>query len=253
MNKEHLLSYLEKGIRYDGRKLNEYRDIKIEYDVSKSAEGSAQVSFGSTIMIAGVKMAVQKPYEDMPDAGTLMVNAELLPLSSPEFETGPPGIYAVELARVVDRGIRESHAIDTHKLCIEAGESVWSVSIDVCSINAHGGLIDASSLAALAALKDARMPAYKDKVVDYGNKTDQSVPMEKEPIAVTVFKIDKYLIVDPIPEEEKFADARLTITVTKDNVICSLQKGGAVALTVDEIDSMVALAIEKAPELRSKL
>ena len=253
MNKDHLISYLAKGIRYDGRKLNEYRDIKIIYDVSKSAEGSAQVSFGDTTVMAGVKMAVQKPYDDTPDDGTLMVNAELLPLSSSDFETGPPGIYAVELARVVDRGIRESHAIDTHKLCITKGEAVWSVSIDVCSINSNGGLIDASSLVALAALKDARMPLYKDKVVDYGTKTKESVPIAKEPIAVTVFKIDKYLIVDPIPEEEQFADARLTITVTKDNIICSLQKGGAASLTSDEIDSMVALAIEKAPELRSKL
>jgi exosome complex component RRP42 len=253
MAKEHILNALSKGARFDGRKADELREISVEYGVTKSAEGSARVKIGDTEVIAGIKMAVEEPYPDTQDRGNLMVNAELLPLSNPDFESGPPGIEAIELARVVDRGIRESGAIDVKKLCIKEGENVWAVMIDICTINCDGNLIDASALAAVAALKDAKFPKYEDGKIDYMEKTDNPLPLEKEPVTVTVFKIDNHFIVDPTDEEEKNFDARITAAIIKDGTICALQKGGDTPLTADEIDKMVALAQEKAKEIRTKL
>ncbi|MBI4451509.1 exosome complex protein Rrp42 [Candidatus Woesearchaeota archaeon] len=253
MQKQHLLKTLAAGIRYDGRKLLEWRPVTVEYNISKSAEGSARVTFGGTQVLAGVKMSVEKPYPDTPNQGNLMVNAELVALSSPKFETGPPGDQAIELARVVDRGIRESHAIDQEELCITPAEKVWSVMIDVISMNDEGGLQDASALAALAALKDARYPKFEEGKVDYGTRTDTPVPLAHEPISVTVFKIGSHFIVDPLPEEEEHLDARLTITTTADGTLVALQKGGEAPLTVEDIDQMVGIAVEKAPELRAKV
>lgn len=251
--RQHILASLSKGIRFDGRKEEDIREVSVEYGVSNSAEGSARVKIGDTEVIVGVKMAVEEPYPDTPDKGNLMVNAELLPLSSPEFESGPPGIEAIELARLVDRGIRESGAVDFKKLCIKEGEKVWSVMIDVCTINSNGNLIDASALAAMAALKDTKFPKYEDEKIDYMEHTKEKLPLMKEPVAVTVFKIENNFIVDPIEEEEQNIDARITVTTIKDGTICSLQKGGDTPLTVDEIDKMIEIAQKKAKELRQKL
>src|SRR3989338_11338347 len=161
--KAHLLKALSKEMRYDGRKALEFRPISVEYGISASAEGSSRVRIGGTEVIAGVKIDIGTPYPDTPDQGNLMVNAELLPLSNPRYESGPPGEKATELARVVDRGIRESKCIDVKKLVIKSGEHVWSINIDICSINDEGNLQDASMLAAIAALKDARLPKLTDK------------------------------------------------------------------------------------------
>src|SRR3989344_4561618 len=115
--REHILELLGKDIRMDNRKFDEYRKVTVEYGISpKSAEGSARVKIGKTEVLAGVKMEVGEPYQDNPDQGTIIVNAELLPMSSPEFESGPPGISAIEMARIVDRAIRESKALDFKKL-----------------------------------------------------------------------------------------------------------------------------------------
>lgn len=249
----HVIRCLTKGVRYDGRKATDFRPIHIETGVSASAEGSAMVSVGNTQVMVGVKLALEKPYPDRPDEGNIMVNAELLPLSSPEFEPGPPGIFAVELARVVDRGIREAHAIDVHKLVLTRGEKVWSVAIDVCTMNDDGNLIDASALAALAAVRDAVFPVYADEKVDYKHKTDKKLPLTVQPLAVTVYKIGTFLIVDPQPDEEKVMEARLTITTTEEGKICSLQKGGDQPLTIDEIDQMAGIALDKAKQLRKLL
>ena len=130
--KDYIISLLSKDVRIDGRKPLDYRDpIKIELNISKNAEGTAKVTIGETEVIAGVKLAVGEPFPDTPNEGVLMVGAELLPLSSPEFESGPPGPQANELARIIDRGIRESGMIDTEKLVIRKGELVWMVYVDI--------------------------------------------------------------------------------------------------------------------------
>jgi exosome complex component RRP42 len=251
--KSAITTYLEKNIRYDGRKITDYREITVETGISKSAEGSARVKIGNTEILVGVKMAVEKPYPDTPNQGNLMVNAELTPMSSPDFETGPPGEQAIELARVIDRGIRESEAVDREKLVIEAGEKVWSVMIDIISINDDGNLFDAAGLAALAALQDARFPEYDGEKVDYMKKTNKKLPLTKQPLPITVLKIGKHLVVDPLSTEEELMDARLTITSTEKGQLCSLQKGGKIPLTQQEITHMIDLAVEKATALRGKI
>jgi exosome complex component RRP42 len=253
MTKEHILKYLAKGMRYDGRKDDEYREVKVEYGVSHAAEGSARVRIGETVVIAGVKLALETPYPDTPAQGNLMINAELTPLSSPLFESGPPSEQGVETARVIDRGIRESKAIDLTKLCVKEGEQVWSVAVDVVTVNDAGNIMDAAALAATAALKNAVLPAVVDGKVDYTKKTKEKVPLQQTPIEVTVIKIGDHIIADPLPEEEAALDARLTVAFNDKDIICAMQKGGEVPLSIKEIGAMVDLAQAKAKELRKKL
>lgn len=256
--KNHIYSLLEKGERIDGRKYDEYRkDIKIEYGISpNSAEGSARVKIGNTEVVAGVKFEVITPYPDEPDKGTIMAGVELLPLSSPEFESGPPDIKAIEFARaVVDRGLRESGAIDFKSLCIKKEEKAWVIVIDVYSINDEGNLADAIGLCALAALQEARFPKYDEKKekIDYKEKTNKKLNLKELPIPITVVKIkDKYLI-DPTLEEESCIDARLTVTTLENGKLCAIQKGGFATLDNEDVEKMIELAVKKGKELRRLL
>ncbi len=252
--RSHIIELSKSDLRLDGRKSTQYRKpITVETGVTKTAEGSARVKIGETEIIVGVKVEMGTPYPDAPDQGTIMVGAELLPLSNPEFELGPPGIEAIELARVVDRGIRESKTIDFKKLCIEKGEKVWILLIDVCTINDAGNLLDASSLGALAALRDMKFPKVVGDKVDYQEKTSKKLELANSPIAVTVIKIGDKFIVDPVTEEEKAIDARLTVSSLEDGTLCAMQKGGDVPLTEEDIGKMIDIAMEKGKELRKLL
>ena len=257
MVKEYVSSLVNKGIRDDGRKLLEYRKpLTVEYGISpKSAEGSARAKIGDTEVVAGVKMEVMEPFPDTPDEGNLMVNVELIPLSNPEFESGPPGIDAIELSRVVDRAIRESKGVDMKKLCVKKGEKVWTIVIDIYPINDAGNLFDACALAALAAIKDARFPGYNEKEdnVDYTKKTEKKLPIIELPASVTVFKIKNNFIIDPNYDEVKVYDSRLTVATLKDGTICALQKGGDATLSMEDVEKMIDLGIEKGKELRKVL
>jgi exosome complex component RRP42 len=245
---------IEKGKRLDERGLGDYREIKIEQGIIEKAEGSARVLLGKTEVLVGVKVETGTPFPDTPNNGVMTVNAELVPLASPNFEPGPPDENSIELARIVDRGIRESHAIDTEKLCIEAGKKVFVVFVDVYVLNHDGNLIDASALAAVAALMNTKMPNYEVKdgevVIKQGYTT---LPMKSHPITVTLGKINNKLIVDPWLEEEQVIDSRLSIAFNDEGNICAMQKGCAGYFTQQQILESIKLAQEKAAELRKKL
>lgn len=248
--RKHIRESLAKGVRYDGRKKDEFRNIEIRTGFIATAEGSAHIKCGETEVIAGVKMSVEKPFGDTPDEGILMVGAELLPFSNPKYESGPPDANAIEVARVIDRGIRESKSLDNKRLCIVSGEKVWTMNVDICPLNDDGNLIDIGSMAAVTAILNAKFPLYEDGKVDYKKKTSESVPLVKVPVAVTVIKIGTNFIVDPTEIEEQAMDARLTVTTIDDDKLCSLQKGGAGTLSIEEIDKMIDLAIHKGREIR---
>ena len=251
ITRRRITEYLSEGKRFDNRKLLEYRNIEIESPVSNKAEGSAFVRIGKTEVAAGVKLGVSEPYTDSEDLGTLVTTVELSPLASERFELGPPKIEAIELARVVDRGIRESGFIDFNKLCIKSGEKVWTVFVDIYPLNDDGNLIDASSLAAVAALQNAVMPKYNEKTerVEFGKWTSKKLPLtEHMPLTLTLHKISRSIILDPCREEEDAQETRVSFAISpkgKDCMINAMQKGNESALTQDEISKMIDTAVEE--------
>ncbi|MEM2999618.1 MAG: exosome complex protein Rrp42 [Candidatus Bathyarchaeia archaeon] len=245
---------IEKGKRLDGRGLGDYREIKIEQGIIEKAEGSARVLLGKTEVLVGVKIETGEPFPDTPNEGVLTVNAELVPLASPSFEAGPPDENSIELARVVDRGIRESKAIDAEKLVIEPGKKVFVVFIDIYVLNHDGNLIDASALAAVAALRNTKMPNYEIENGEVKIKQGYTqLPMRAYPITVTLGKINGKLIVDPWLEEEEAIDSRISLAINDEGNICAIQKGGVGYFTPQQILEAARIAKEKAAELRKKL
>ncbi|MEM3551325.1 MAG: exosome complex protein Rrp42 [Candidatus Bathyarchaeia archaeon] len=254
VKQKQIAQLIAKGKRLDGRGLNHYREIKVEEGIIERAEGSARVLLGKTEVMVGVKIERGQPFPDTPNEGVLTVNAELVPLASPTFEPGPPDENSIELARVVDRGIRESKAIDLEKLCIEPAKNVFVIFVDIYVLNHDGNLIDASALAALAALLNTKMPNYEveggEVIIKPGYKP---LPIRNHPIAVTFAKINEKLVVDPWLEEEQVMDARLTISVDDDGNICAVQKGGTGFFTAKQVFEAAQIAKEKADEIRKKL
>ena len=254
LEESYVLNKAQMGNRLDKRKAGEFRKLKIEYNPIEKPEGCARIELGGTVVMAGVKMAVGTPFNDRPGEGVLMVNAELSPIASPDFETGPPSEAAIELARVVDRGIRESHMIDLKQLCIEEGEKVWMVNVDIHVMNHRGNLIDAAGIAAVAALRNAVFPEFDGEEINYDKKTKKKLPVDDAmPIPITFAKVDESFFMDPSLEEETVMGARLTVTTKKNGNIVAMQKGGSEALSQEEIERAFDLAERKAKEIRKQL
>ena len=251
---ERIKKYLEQEKRFDGRKTDEFRDIIVEPNVSNKAEGSVKVKVGKTEVIVGVKMETATPYPDSPNKGNLMVTAEFLPLSSPRIELGPPKFDSIETGRIIDRIIRESKFIELEKLCIKEGEKVWTVFIDIYTINDDGNILDAAGIGAVAALKLAKVPKYDEEKekVDYKEYTGKLPLREMNPFTITVHKIGKHLIVDPTREEEDMSEARISVG-SSEGIIHSLQKGNSGCFSAEEIKKCFEIVEKSWKELFKKV
>ena len=246
IRRDHIIKLLKDGKRTDGRGLQDWREINIMTDCIESADGSARVKLGKTEVIAGVKIIPGTPFPDTPTEGVLTTGMEFLPMAHPSFEGGPPGEDAIELARVVDRGIRESKMVDVEALCIEPGEKVWMCFIDMYALDYDGNLFDACNLAAVCALRSAKVP-WKQ----YGKgEEDLPMPVTCLPISVTECKIGNDLIVDPNFDEEAIAAARLTVTTDDDGNFRAMQKGGRGSITRSDLSLCLDRAVEIGKQIR---
>lgn len=255
ITRKKITSCLSRNRRVDGRKLMEHRKIYTKTGLIEKASGSTFVSFGNTKVIVGVKVQTGEPYLDKPDEGVLTVNVELVPLASPSFEAGPPRENAIELARVVDRGLRESKAIDLKKLCIIPGKLVFIIFVDIYVLDHDGNLFDTSALASILALMNTKireyslsndgLPKFKDNTIN--------LPIQNFPIEITILKIGNKFIVDPTLEEEVMMETQVTIAIGKDNKICAIQKSGIGTFSLDEVYEAIDIARDKAKEIRVKV
>lgn len=246
IKRDHIMNLLKEGKREDGRNADDIREIQVSTACIESADGSARVKVGKTEVIAGVKIIPGTPFGDTPDSGVLTMGAELIPMAHPMFESGPPGENAIELARVVDRGIRESGMVDVKALCIKSGEEVWMCFVDIYALNYDGNLFDAANLAAVSALRTAVIPGEQ-----YGKGENIPLPVTCTPISITSVKIGNDLILDPNFDEEMISSARLTVTTDDDGNFRAMQKGGKGSITRDELSLCLDRAVEKGREIRN--
>lgn len=247
LKRDYIHNLIIEGKRADGRGFQEMRDISVKTNVIAKAEGSAYVKYGETKVLVGIKLQKGTPFPDSPNMGIIMTGMELNPLASPDFEAGPPREDSIEMSRIVDRGIRESHAIDLEKLCIKEGELVWMVFVDISIINDAGNLIDASCLASIAALMTTTIPA--DEAHDFPS---MPLPMKNIPVGVTVVSIDGTLLLDPSLDEGIVCDTKLAIITDNEGALSGMQKIGPEPLHPETVIEMVNLAREKGAELRER-
>jgi exosome complex component RRP42 len=248
---QKVISLAREGKRLDGRAFDEMREVTIKLGMCENAEASAIVTLGETKVIAGLKMDVGEPYPDSQDEGSISIGAEALPLAHPEYESGRPSDSEVELARVVDRGLRESKAIDFKELCIKKGEAVWVGFLDFYALNGDGNLFDAGSIAALVSFMNSRVPK-----IDKENKIIQgeysgSIKLAKLPLLTTFVKIGGKIILDPTFIEEKAAEARYSVATTEDGLITAMQKGIGGSFSKEEVNKMIDIALKNTEKIRA--
>ena len=245
---EQLLKSIKRGERLDGRGLLDYRPITVILNPINKAEGSALVKLGRTQVITGVKAELGSPFKDAPDEGVLQVNVEFVPLASPSFEPGPPNEHAIEVARIIDRSLREPRIIKLDELIVEPGKTVWTIYNDIYLIDYDGNIVDASMLASILALVNTRLPVLIETEEGYQlDKSRKETPLPISMLAVTVTMgiIGDTIIVDPTLDEETISDAILTIAIDENERICGIQKSGEKGISKSILNKAINIAFDK--------
>ncbi|XP_022988100.1 exosome complex component RRP45A-like [Cucurbita maxima] len=258
--KKFIETALLSDLRVDGRRPFDYRNLTINFGKD---DGSTEVQLGQTHAMGFVTAQLVQPYRDRPNEGTLSIFTEFSPMADPSFEPGRPGESAVELGRVIDRGLRESRAVDMESLCVVSGKSVWAVRVDLHILDNGGNLVDAANIAALAALSTFRRPECSlggddgQEVIIHPPEVREPLPLiiHHLPIAVTFafFRSESTLVIDPTHYEEAVMGGRMTVTLNANNDVCAIQKAGGEGVLQSVIMQCLRIACVKAGDITTKI
>lgn len=259
-DKKFIENSLLSDLRVDGRRPFDYRRLNIKFG---REDGSSEVQLGNTHVMAFVTSQLVQPYRDRPNEGTLSFYTEFSPMADPSFEAGRPGEFAVELGRIIDRGLRESKAVDTESLCVISGKLVWAIRIDIHILDNGGNLVDASNIAALAALSTFRRPECTlggedgQELIIHPPEVREPIPLiiHHLPVAVTFGFIGKenIVVIDPTHVEETVMGGRMTVTLNTNGDVCAIQKAGGDGVLQSVIMQCLRIASVKAGDMTSKI
>ncbi|XP_075506229.1 exosome complex component RRP45B-like isoform X5 [Primulina tabacum] len=258
--KKFIETALLSDLRIDGRGPFDYRNVAIKFG---REDGSSEVQLGQTHVMGFVTSQLVQPYRDRPNEGTLSIYTEFSTMADPSFEIGRPGVFAVELGRIVDRGLRESRAVDTESLCVVAGKWVWSIRIDLHILDNGGNLVDAANIAALVALLTFRRPECTlggdndQEVIIHSPEVREPLPLivHHFPVAITFAFIgsESTVVIDPSNFEEAVMGGKLTATLNTNGDVCAIQKAGGDGVVQSVIMQCLRIASVKAADITNKI
>ena len=253
--RQFILGALKKDLRVDGRGPMVFREPKIKFG---RRSGSVDVRMGRTRVMASTTADVVKPYPDRPAEGFLRLFVDFSPMAAPDFD-GRSSARSVQLSRMIERGIRESNAVDTEALCIVSGSKAWEVRCDIRVLDDDGNLADCANLAAVASLLHFRRP----DVTVVGDRVTIHSVNDRQPVALAIHHIPimatyalfagTLVAADPTRKEETVADAGLTFTVNKHREVCGVHKVGGAPAAKDTILKLAAAAAARAVDLTERL
>lgn len=142
----------DKGIRCDGRKIDEPRRIMIKAGVLKNANGSAYIEFGENKILAGVfgPRDVHPKHLANTDRGILRCRYHMQPFSVGERKNPAPSRREIEISKVIKEALEPALMLENFP------RTVVDVFIEI--LQADGGSRCAALDAAAVALADAGIP-----------------------------------------------------------------------------------------------
>lgn len=209
----------KKGLRLDGRKIDELRPVKIEVGVLSNADGSAYIEHGKNKILAAVfgPREMHPKHLSLPDRMVLRCRYHMAPFSVQERKSPAPSRREVELSKVIREALEPAVFVEYYPRS--------GIDIFVEVLQADGGTRCASITAAALAIADA------------------GIPMRDLVVACAAGKVDDKVVLDLMDTEDKVGVADVPVAFMPNlNAVTLLQMDGI--LTPDEFESAVNLAIE---------
>lgn len=223
-------------MRFDGRKPDELRKVKITLDFIKHAEGSCLIEFGDTKVICTVSVEEKVP-PFLKDTGQGWITAEysMLPRATAqrtirEAAKGRLTGRTQEIQRLIGRSLRG--AVDLTKL----GEITLWVDCDV--IQADGGTRTASITGAFVALYRALQ------------KIDKLDALSSFIAAVSVGIVNGQPLLDLTYEEDSIAEVDMNVVMNDKGKFVEIQgTAEGKSFSREELDELLNLAEKGIKEL----
>ncbi|GHC28198.1 ribonuclease PH [Aidingimonas halophila] len=221
-------------MRPSGRQPDQLREIRLQRNYTRHAEGSVLVAFGDTQVLCNASVEAGVPrWLRGKNQGWVTAEYGMLPRATHtrggrEATRGKQGGRTLEIQRLIGRSLRA--AVDLKKL----GEFTITVDCDV--IQADGGTRTASITGGCVALVDAIRHMQRKKQI-------KSDPFKQLVSSVSVGIFKGTPVVDLDYPEDSGADTDMNVVMTQDGGLIEVQgTAEAAPFFRGELDAMLDLA-----------
>lgn len=230
-------------VREDGRKPDEVRELNIQMNYIKWAEGSCLISLGDTKVIctASVLDSVP-PFAKEKNIGWIFAEYSMLPRAVDTRKNRSQSGRSYELQRIIGRALRS--AVDLSKI------PGISIAVDCDVIQADGSTRCASIIGGFLSLCHALHKIVKEGKI-------QEFPVKRIIAAVSCGIVNGQKLVDLTYKEDSEATCDITVVATERGEIVEVQggaeNGGIISL--EDFYSMIDMglsAISKIIQIQKK-
>ncbi len=216
----------EKGLRVDGRRLDQLRPVRLEVGTLDKANGSAYIEQGKNKILAAVygPREAHPKHIALPDRAVIRCRYHMAPFSVDERKSPAPSRRELEISKVIRESLEPTVLTDLYPRT--------TIDLFVEILQSDGGSRCAGITAASLALADA------------------GIPMRELVAACAVGKVQGQLALDLSDIEDKQGEADLPVAyMPNSNLVTLLQMDGI--LTLPEFEKGLNMAIEACKTLHT--
>ena len=205
-------------LRPDHRTQSQYREIKISR-LTQSFNSPINVCLGKTQIFSQINSKLVTPKIDRPSEGIISFQVDthhLKPMADFNSSNEALNEFRISISTILEKCLKESHALDTNILCIIPGKIVYKIIIEINIIKNDGNIFDAAIIAALCSWLSFKIPFFRVKNNELYYDNFINLTTIHMPICITFGVFEKKdenveFIVDNTLEEESIMKGNISI------------------------------------------
>lgn len=235
-------------IRSDNRAINEYRQLSIKH-LTSSYNSPIEVRLGNTQIFSQINAKLVQPRTERPSEGIISFQVDTHHLKpNADFTSTNEALneFRISISNILEKCLKESHALDTNILCVIPGKLVWKVILDISVIKHDGNIFDAAIIAALSSWLTYKIPFFRIKEGELYYDSFINLTTIHMPLCVTngiFLKKNKneeiMFVLDPTFEEESVMSGSVSICANIFGAISYMHMNTEVQVGLDDIEELM--------------
>jgi exosome complex component RRP45 len=233
--------------RPDNRSIKEYRPISINR-ITSSYNSPIKVSIGNTQIISLLNAKLVQPRSDRPNEGIISFQVDTHHLKpAADFFSANEALteFRISINNILEKCLKESHALDTNILCVIPGKIVWKITLEINVIKNDGNIFDTAIIAALSSWLTYKIPFFRIKEGELYYDSFINLTTIHMPVCVTngIFLKNKkekiIFILDNTLEEENVMSGNVSICGNIFGEISYMQMNTETQVGLDDIEELI--------------
>ena len=234
--------------RPDNRSLTDYRKISINR-ITSNYNSPIQVSLGNTEIFSYINSKLVQPRSERPSEGIISFQVDTHNLKpAADFSSSNEALneLRISISNILDKCLKESHALDTNILCVIPGKIVWKITLDINIIRNDGNIFDAVIIAALSSWLTYKIPFFRMKEGELYYDNFINLTTIHMPVCVTFGLFEKkngkvIFVLDNTLEEESVMNGNVSICANIFGEISYMRMNTEVHVSLEDIEELICI------------